>query len=95
MYRPVPLASFALDWSLWKGRPVGFHLTNILLHAAVTGLVFLLLATIGAGPLEDVPQESDAHIRVLEFGPGLTPQLVIDAEVDIGGVDLRRRGEGG
>ena len=51
MYRPVPLASFAVDWSIWAGRPAGFHFTNILLHVAVTALVFLLLTSLGAGPL--------------------------------------------
>lgn len=51
MYRPVPLATFALDWELWNGRPLGFHLANILLHAAASGLVLLLLLGLGAAPL--------------------------------------------
>lgn len=51
MYRPVTIASFILDWELWDGRAAGFHLVNILLHAAVTGLLLLLLARVGAGLL--------------------------------------------
>lgn len=47
MYRPVTLATFAVDWELWGGDPIGFHLTNIVLHAAATGLVFLLLLQLG------------------------------------------------
>ena len=43
LYRPFTLLSFAVDWTLWSGRPVGFHLTNVLLHAAVSALVALLL----------------------------------------------------
>jgi len=43
LYRPLTMLSFALDWSTWGGRPFGFHLTNVLLHAAVTALLALLL----------------------------------------------------
>lgn len=42
MYRPVLLTSFALDYFVWKGNPFGFHLTNILLHAANGILIFSL-----------------------------------------------------
>ncbi|UCC49496.1 MAG: tetratricopeptide repeat protein [Gemmatimonadota bacterium] len=43
LYRPLTMLSFALDWSAWGGRPFGFHLTNLLLHAAVTALLAVLL----------------------------------------------------
>ena len=43
LYRPLTLFSFAVDWSVWGGDPFGFHLTNVLLHAAVTALLTLLL----------------------------------------------------
>src|SRR5262245_34696859 len=33
-FRPVVNASYALDRALWGYRPFGFHLTNVLLHAA-------------------------------------------------------------
>lgn len=43
MYRPLPLATFALDWSLVHGHPAWFHAMNLLWHAgtavAVTALV--------------------------------------------------------
>ena len=42
-YRPVALTTYALDWAIWDGRPFGFHLTNVVLHALVTALVVLLL----------------------------------------------------
>lgn len=43
VYRPITLLSFALDWTIWNGHPFGFHLTNVVLHGATTGLVALLL----------------------------------------------------
>jgi tetratricopeptide (TPR) repeat protein len=44
LYRPLTLLTFAFDWWLWGGAPFGFHLVNVLLHAAVTaGLTALLL----------------------------------------------------
>jgi tetratricopeptide (TPR) repeat protein len=45
IYRPLTMASFAIDWSIWNGNAFGFHLVNVVLHAAVSALVavFLLL----------------------------------------------------
>jgi protein O-mannosyl-transferase len=44
IYRPATTISFALDWAAGRGRPLLFHLTNLLLHAAVSALVLLLAA---------------------------------------------------
>jgi Flp pilus assembly protein TadD len=41
-YAPVTWLSFALDYRVWGLTPLGFHLTNLLLHAANAGLVVLL-----------------------------------------------------
>ncbi|MGD0884282.1 MAG: tetratricopeptide repeat protein [Thermodesulfovibrionales bacterium] len=41
-YRPLFTLSLAADYSLWDERPVGYHLTNIALHSAVTAMVYLL-----------------------------------------------------
>ena len=41
-WRPVFSISLALDYSLWGLNPLGFHLTNILLHAINTVLLYLL-----------------------------------------------------
>lgn len=43
MYRPLTAASFAIEWELWGDRAAGYHVTNVLIHAAVTLLVFGLL----------------------------------------------------
>jgi hypothetical protein len=34
-YRPITMLSFALDQWLWGGKPLGFHVTNLILHLAV------------------------------------------------------------
>ena len=50
-YRPLVMLSFALDRALWGDLAAGFHLTNLLLHVAVAGLLGSLAtaAAIGAG----------------------------------------------
>jgi hypothetical protein len=45
-YRPVFSLSNAIDYFFWGVAPFGYHLTNILLHAAVSGLVFLIATRI-------------------------------------------------
>ncbi len=39
---PLTWLSFAVDYRVWGLNPTGYHLTNILLHAANTGLVVLI-----------------------------------------------------
>ena len=45
-YRPIRRISLALDYWLWELNPTGYHLTNILLHAINTLLVFGLVSLI-------------------------------------------------
>ena len=42
-YIPVTWMTFGLDFLLWGMNPTGYHLTNLLLHAANAVLVFFLL----------------------------------------------------
>lgn len=42
-YRPLVVASYALDYFLGAGRPLLFHITNMLLHAAIAILAFRAL----------------------------------------------------
>ena len=42
-WAPVTILSYAVDHALWGKRPFGYHLTNVLLHALCTALLFLLL----------------------------------------------------
>ena len=41
-YRPAVTLSYLVDYLHWKHNPFGYHLLNLLLHVAVTGLVYLL-----------------------------------------------------
>jgi protein O-mannosyl-transferase len=51
VFRPVTFATLALNWRLGGARPFGFHLFNLILHACVTWLLFLLLdELLGASP---------------------------------------------
>jgi Flp pilus assembly protein TadD len=51
LYRPVSVATFTAEWSLWGDRAALFHLTNVVLHATVSVLVVgLLLGFVGIGP---------------------------------------------
>jgi hypothetical protein len=50
-YHPLTWLSFAVDHQLWGMSPWGYHLTNNLLHAAGTVVVFLVaLALLQRGP---------------------------------------------
>jgi hypothetical protein len=50
-WRPLVLASYALDWTLGSGSSVVFHTTNVCLHVAATTLSFLLLRRWTGSPL--------------------------------------------
>ena len=41
-YRPVLVASYALDYALWGAGPAGYHATNLAIHLGVVILGFLL-----------------------------------------------------
>lgn len=50
LYRPVAVATYAVDWDLWNGSPLGFHAVNVALHGLASLLVFLLLLRLGFTP---------------------------------------------
>jgi tetratricopeptide (TPR) repeat protein len=41
-YQPLSWVSFALDFFIWGTNPVGYHLTNVILHALNAALFFFL-----------------------------------------------------
>ena len=53
-YRPMLGLSFLADWQLFGPWPAGFHLTSILIHAAVGILLYVLAARLLADPLAAV-----------------------------------------
>jgi protein O-mannosyl-transferase len=49
-YRPLVTASYALD-ARWSGvRPLGYHATNVALHAVASALLYSLLRRLALGP---------------------------------------------
>jgi len=48
-WQPVTWLSLALDRALWGPGPLGFHLTNILLHALAAALLYLLARRLKLG----------------------------------------------
>ncbi|MFV1960089.1 MAG: hypothetical protein ACC662_11830, partial [Planctomycetota bacterium] len=48
-YRPLATLSLRMDHALWGARPLGYHVTNVLLHAAVVLLLGLLLFSFKGG----------------------------------------------
>ncbi len=57
-YRPIPILTYALEYNIWKLIPFGYHLTNIILHAfnsyLVYYLIFLLFGNINLGRLSSI-----------------------------------------
>ena len=45
-YVPLTWMTFGLDYVLWKDEPFGYHLMNVLLHAANAAIFFLLALAI-------------------------------------------------
>ena len=69
LYRPLSIFSYAVDYRLWSQQPFGYHLTNVLLHAAASVVVLLLAvetlgspvaATVGAALFAVHPVHTEA-----------------------------------
>ena len=45
-YRPMQVLSYMVDYKLWELRPLGYHLTNTVLHIACALLLFAIINTI-------------------------------------------------
>jgi protein O-mannosyl-transferase len=59
-YRPLALATLAVDWQLWHTHAAGYHATNVLLHVLATLALFLALMVI-------VGDEKSAAVLALLF----------------------------
>jgi tetratricopeptide (TPR) repeat protein len=51
-WAPLTILSYQVDVTLFGREPWGFHLTNIILHAAACSLLFLALARMTAAPVQ-------------------------------------------
>lgn len=45
-YRPLPVALLLFEYQLWGPHPFGYHLVNVLLHAANAALVYFWVARV-------------------------------------------------
>ena len=79
MYRPLPLATFALDWAIAGGHPTWFHALNLLWHAGVAVAVTALMLRL---PSPEEPALSAAKgrggqgVRTAGFTAGLVAGLL-------------------
>lgn len=60
---PLTWVSFAVDYQLWGMNPLGYHLTNIILHAVNAGIVVLV-----ADRLWKQWQSASGYVKRLESG---------------------------
>ena len=49
-YRPFQLISLAIDYSIWKLNPFGYHLANVLLHIINSALVYSIVVMVSCSP---------------------------------------------
>ena len=47
IYRPIRTVSLAVDYAVWGLNPMGFHLTNVLLHALACWATYLMVLGLG------------------------------------------------
>ncbi len=62
-YQPLSWISYAVDWSVWGLRPIGFHLTNVVLHAATAlAVYFLAIRLLRAAVPDSSPSDPSLQI---------------------------------
>lgn len=70
-FSPPSWLSYAVDHAVWGLRPFGFHLTNVVLHAAAAVLLFMLARDLFARALPQAPERDrllGAAAAALVFG---------------------------
>ena len=85
LYRPVTVATFAVEWPLANGNPAVFHANNVLLHAGVVLALFALVAgftgtlpaAVGAGWFAIHPVHTEAVANVVGRGELLAALFVL------------------
>jgi hypothetical protein len=63
-YQPLSWMTFALDYLIWGMEPFGYHLTNLVLHATNTALVYFLALRLLSLALSRPPSAPDLGLRM-------------------------------
>ena len=88
LYRPLTIASFAINRALAGPEPWGFHLANVLLHAAAAALAWMAIrgagthyggALAGAGLFAVLPVHTEAVANIAGRAELLAAVLVLAA----------------
>jgi tetratricopeptide (TPR) repeat protein len=66
-YRPMMHIIYMFNYHIFGLKPWGFHLINILLHASISILVFLIIKVILSGPAQSPRDSFPAFIAALLF----------------------------
>jgi len=73
---PLTWISFAFDYAVWGLNPFGYHIMNIILHAANTALVCLLAMRLLQAYQSRVRQDSAPHQTLINDGSTINDGLV-------------------
>ncbi|PIQ88296.1 MAG: hypothetical protein COV72_09285, partial [Candidatus Omnitrophica bacterium CG11_big_fil_rev_8_21_14_0_20_42_13] len=77
-YRPVQSLSYMLDYHFWKLNPLGYHITNIILHIATAILIYLLVSFLTpAVKISQAPPTPRGSRALLSSIPLLTALLFV------------------
>ncbi len=60
-YQPLSWLTLGLDYTLWGMNPVGYHLTNVLLHTANAVLLFVLILRLFGHAVGPATSSTDAR----------------------------------
>lgn len=72
-YRPVVTLTYFTDYELYGANPWGYHLTNILLHAANSILLYIFMILL----IEQSPQTQDMRPQLLPVWPFLNLPFIV------------------
>lgn len=64
LYQPISWFSYGLDFELWGLDPVGYHLTNVVVHAANAGMVYICSLKLYEEAFGETPADSRGGARL-------------------------------
>jgi hypothetical protein len=79
LYAPLTWLSYAIDYRVWGQDPVGYHLTNLLLHLANTLLVFVLVERVAVAARHPHPPSHAPRPRTRPSPSSLALALIAAA----------------